>query len=242
MASRIRLAAVLSSLAAVLLIAGCASSPGTDGPTSSPSTEPSASGSGEDSSDFEGVLLDDGRMFAVVTYGSSCVPQVEEVAADGQTVTAHLVDAGGTDQVCTADFAPRASLGALPEGVDPTKDITLEVTYGEVSDDIDLDGDAGLTGIPGTSTEYAPTAGWVDDGVLVLLTWGSPGCPPVVESAEGKGTAGTVTFVTDQDRVCTMVMGPRATIVNFDEDAVDDDAFTLTLVGDGLDGTVQVRG
>ena len=39
-----------------------------------------------------------------------------------------------------------------------------------------------------------------------------------------------------------MDMAPRATILEFGEDAVDDDAFTLTLVGGGLDGTVEVRG
>ena len=116
------------------------------------------------------------------------------------------------------------------------------MTYGDVVDDVDLDGDPSFTGTPGSSTEYAPTAGWFDDGSLVLLTWGSSSCAPVVEDLEGSGASGTATFATDDDQVCTMDMAPRATILEFGEDAVDDDAFTLTLVGGGLDGTVEVRG
>lgn len=242
MASRTCIAAALSSLAAVaLLAAGCASTPGAETPTSSPA--PSAD-SGDDSADIEGVLLDDGRMFAVITWGSSgCVPQVDEVSADGQTVSVSLVDLddeNGDEKVCTADYAPRASIGALPEGVDPTAEITLDVTYGDVVDDVDLDGNPGFTGQPGGSTEYQPSAGWFDDGSLVLLTWGSSSCAPVVESVEGSGNAGTVTFVTDDEQVCTMDMAPRATIVAFPNDDVDDDDFTLTLTGGGLDGTLKV--
>ncbi|WP_334148444.1 hypothetical protein [Microbacterium sp.] len=244
MATRTRLAVVFSSLAAVLLVAaGCTATPGAESPTSSPA--PSSGASGEDVNDVEATLLDDGRMFAVVTWGSSgCVPQVDEVSADGQTVTVTLVELeseDGGEKACTTDFAPRASVGALPEGVDPTQDITLQVTYGEIADDVDLDGSADFTGTPGGSTEYQPTAGWFDDGSLVLLTWGSSSCAPVVESVEGSGNAGTVTFVTDEDKMCTMDMAPRATIIAFGDDAVEDDGFMLTLTGGGLEGTVSVQ-
>lgn len=241
MATPTRVIAALSALAAALLIAGCTSTSGADAPTDAPSTSPTA-GSADDADDIEGVLLDDGRMFGVVTWGSStCVPQVDQVSAEGQTVTVALVDSEDADKACTADLAPRASVGALPEGVDPTKEITLKVTYGDVVDDVDLDGDPSFTGTPGSSTEYTPSAGWFDDGSLVLLTWGSSSCAPVVESLEGSGATGTATFVTDDTQVCTMDMAPRATVIAFGDDAVDDDDFTLTLVGGGLDGTVQVR-
>lgn len=237
------LASVIGVAAAALLIAGCTSGPGAETPTSSPA--PSAGGV-DDQNDVEGALLDDGRMFAVVTMGSStCVPQVDQTTAEGQIVSVTLVEPesqDGTEKACTADLAPRASIGALPEGVDPTQDITLNVTYGDITDDVDLDGDPAATGTPGAPTEYLPSAGWFDDGGLVLLTWGSSSCPPVVESLEGSGNAGTATFVTDADQVCTMDMAPRATLLSFGDDTVDDDAtFTLTLVGGGLDGTVEVR-
>lgn len=235
------LASVISLAAAALLVAGCTAGPGAETPTSSPA--PSAGGS-DDENDVEGALLDDGRMFAVVTWGSStCVPQVDEVTGEGQTVTVTLVDPEGeSPKPCTKDLAPRASLGELPEGVDPKTDITLNVTYGDITEDVDLDGDPAATGTPGTSTEYLPSAGWFEDGGLVLLTWGSSSCPPVVDSLEGSGNAGTATFATDADQVCTMDMAPRATMLSFGDDAVDDDApFTLTLVGGGLDGTVEVR-
>lgn len=249
MTQRRFLLAASSAIAAVLLLAGCTIGPGASAPnsTSDPSSGPGSAGSGDDDqNDIEAALLDDGRMFAIVTWGSStCVPQVDEVSADGQTVTVTLVEPdaeGATEKACTADLAPRASVGGLPEGVDPTMDITLQVTYGDITDDVDVDGDPDATGTPGSSTEYQPSAGWFDDGRLVLLTWGSSSCPPVVETLEGKGNAGTVTFATDDEQVCTMDMAPRATVIEFNEDEVDDDGtFTLTLVGGGLDGTVEVR-
>lgn len=241
MTSPTRLIAALSALAAALLIAGCTATPGSATPTST-GTPQSSSAPDDDFDDIEGTLLDDGRMFAVVTWGSStCVPVVDTVTAEGQNVTVLLVD-NEADQVCTRDMAPRASVGALPEGVDPTKDLTLNVTYGDVVDDVDLDGEPTLTSSPGSSTDYAPSAGWIGDGELVLLTWGSSGCPPVVESVEGAGSAGTVTFTTDDERMCTMDMAPRATLIGFGDDAVDEEGFTLTLVGDNLDGTVSVIG
>lgn len=244
MATPTRSLAALSVLATALLIAGCTSTPGADAPTSAPTTSPGASD--DDAGDVEGTLLDDGRMFAVVTWGSStCVPQVDEVSAEGQTVSVTVVEPtaeGDGEKACTADMAARASVGALPEGVDPTKEITLQVTYGDVVDDVDLDGDPSFSGMPGSSTEYTPSAGWFDDGSLVLLTWGSSSCPPVVENLEASGATGTATFVTDDTQVCTMDMAPRATILEFGDDTVEDDAFTLTLVGGGLDGTVEVRG
>lgn len=187
-------------------------------------------------------------MFAVVTWGSSsCVPTVGAVTANGQTVSVELDD-GDEDQACTEDLGPRASLGALPEGVDPTQDVELVVTLGDVTDDVDLDGNPAFTAnAPGTD----PSAGWFDDGSLVLLTWGSSTCTPIVEDVESSGRTGTVTFTTE-DRVCTMDMAPRATIISFgdldgdvddddsDDDDQDGDAFALTLVGDGLDATISV--
>src|SRR5690606_37900992 len=129
----------------------------------------------------------------------------------GQTVRVALADAPTDDEViaCTDDHAPRASIGALPEGVDPTQDVEVIVTVGDITDDVDLDGNPELTGVPGQPTEYAPSAGWFDDEGIVLLTWGSSGCPPIVENVEEQAGGATVTFTTE-DRVCTMDMAPRA--------------------------------
>ncbi len=187
---------------------------------------------------MEAAWLDGGRMFAVVTWGSStCVPTVDEATAEGQTVAVTL-NAGDPSQACTEDLVPRASLGSLPEGVDPTTDVELIVTLGDVTDDIDLDGNAALAGGAG---EYEPSAGWFDDAGIVLLTWGSSTCAPILENVEASVGGATVTFKTE-DRVCTMDMAPRATIVPLTglPDDADDDEFTLTLVGDNLDATVPV--
>lgn len=242
-----RAALSLAGLASIAALAvGCAGTPAGTSTTSSSAPEQSAAPApapgGDD--DFDAAWLDDGRMFAVVTMGSStCIPQVDEVTASGQQVTVSLVNVVDAYDFCTADLAPRASVGAFPEGIDPTEDVELDVTYDGVTDDADLDGDPELTGIPGTSTEYMPSAGWFDDESLVLLSWGSSSCPPIVESVEGSGATGTVTFAADEEgKQCTMDMAPRATIVAFPDDGVEDDGFQLTLVGANLDVTIPVRG
>lgn len=235
MTTRLRLlASAPALLAAVLLVSGCAASAGDSPPEASAPAAPA------DDLELEAAWLDNGRMVALVTWGSSsCVPVVEKVTETGQTVRVTL-DAGDPTQVCTADYAPRASLVALPAGVDPTQNVELLVTLGDASGNTSLVGNPALAGVPGESTDYAPTAGWFDDGALVLLTWGSSTCLPVVESVEVSGSAGTVRFATS-DGPCTMDMVPRATLLEFgplDEGA--DEAFVLTLVGGGLDTTVNV--
>jgi hypothetical protein len=237
--SRLALSAA-AALTAALLLTACASSPGEQSPTSSATPDGSGASTapGDDHDDIEAAWLDDGRMFALVTWGSStCVPTIGDVTADGQRVAVELLDVPA-DQVCTADLAPRASVGALPERVDPTKDVEFTVTLAGVTDDDDLDGNPALTGLPGQSTEFESSAGWFDDEGIVLLTWGSSSCPPIVEGVEEASGGATVTFTTE-DRACTMDMAPRATVLGVSE--TDDDAdFTLTLVGDNLDGTVNV--
>lgn len=179
-------------------------------------------------------------MVAVVTVGSStCIPVAEEVTADGQTVSITLSE-GDPSQPCTMDLTERASLVALPDGVDPTQDVELTATLGSATGDVDLVGNPALTGLPGEPTTFEASAGWFDDGKLVLATWGSSTCLPVVESVEASGNAGTVSFAA-QDGVCTMDMVPRATVIDFAGiGEVTQDAFVLTLVGDNLDGTVNV--
>ncbi|MGM7668001.1 hypothetical protein [Microbacterium sp. A93] len=245
MTSSLRLAmSAAAVLATALLVVGCSSSPGSSTPTSDATPDDSGSSTTPvTDDDIEAAWLDNGRLFAIVTWGSStCVPVVDEVTANGQTVTVALADApsaDGAETACTADLAPRASIGGVPEGVDPTKDVEFVVTVDGVTDDAELDGNAALTGTPGSETDYAPSAGWFDDEGVVLLTWGSSTCPPIVENLEEQPGGATVTFKTE-DRQCTMDMAPRATMLGFSDDIDDDGDFILTLVGDNLDGAVTV--
>lgn len=235
MTSPLRLAAsAIALLTSVLIVSGCSATPDSSEPATS------APDAAVDGLEVEAAWLDEGRMVAVVTWGSSsCVPLAESVTANGQTVSVTL-DEGDPEQVCTADYAARASLVTLPAGVDPTKDVDLRVELGDLSGGAGLDGNSALVGVPGEITNFEPSAGWFDDGALVLLTWGSSTCLPIVESVEARGSAGTVGFASE-DGICTMDMVARATLVEFgvlDEGA--EEAFVLTLIGGGLDGTLNV--
>ena len=75
-----------------------------------------------------------------------------------------------------------------------------------------------------------------DDSGIVLLTWGSSTCLPIIDKVDESDTAITVNFKT-VDGACTMDMVPRATLIGLAE---KNDSRALTLVGGGLDATVTV--
>lgn len=225
-----------AALAAVaLLTAGCTAAPGASAPTSS--AEPSGTSApptpgGVD--EVEAAWLDGGRSFALVTWGSSsCAPVLGDVAASGQSI--RVTFAASAEKACTDDLAPRALMVPVPDGVDVTADVEIEVVHGERTDTVDLDGRAEA---PQGPTEYEPSAGWFDDGI-VLLTWGSSSCVPVVNDVQTTDAGATVTFA-EIDGVCTMDMAARLTPIMLSQ-LDDDQAFELTLVGAGLDGSVVVE-
>lgn len=202
----------------LLALTGCA----TAGPGAAPGGVPA----GE--IDVEAAWLDGGRMIAVVVPGSAmCAPIASEVEmTDDGTLDVLLEDAEGVP--CAADDVPHAVGVALPEGADPSRELAVRVAYG-----IDSWGETDLDGYAGADVaEYTPSAGWVDDGMFALVTWGSSSCAPEVESVKASAAdAVTVTFVTPPaDQVCTMDLAPRIALVSVD--GVDDDAtVTLTLAG-----------
>ena len=168
------------------------------------------------------------------------MPEIDDVTAQGQKVSATVADLPA-DTACTADFAPRASLVVLPAGVDPARDVTIVAKGADVDAEVTVAGDAALTGRPGESTGFQPSAGWYDRSGIVLLTWGSSSCPPVVEGIEEKAGGATVTF-RDEDRICTRDMAPRTTVLALGSPPAETAGYTLTLVGDGLDAAVPVVG
>lgn len=226
-----RTLALLAVLGAgALAFSGCASTP----------ASPSASGGPDDSStelEVDAGWLDGGRMVAIVTQGSStCVPTASDVTlqADG-SVAVTLEDPAG-DTACTRDLVPRATGVQLPEGANGDNELELVVTYGDMRGDTDLDAYSG-----GPVEEYAPSAGWIDDGQFALLTWGSSSCAPMVQDAtvEG-GNQITVTFTDPPaDQVCTADMAPRVTLVAVD--GMDDDVVDLALTGGGAEFATPVK-
>ncbi|WP_298745076.1 hypothetical protein [uncultured Microbacterium sp.] len=226
-----RTLALLALLGAgALAFSGCASTP----------AAPGASGGSDDSStelEVDAAWLDGGRMVAIVTQGSgTCVPTASSVTlqADG-SVAVTLEDPAG-DTACTRDLVPRATGVQLPEGANGDLELELVVTYGDLRGDTDLDSYSG-----GPVEEYAPSAGWVDDGQFALLTWGSSSCAPMVQDATvAEGNQITVTFTDPPaDQVCTADMAPRVTLVAVDD--VEDNVVDLTLTGGGVEFETPVQ-
>jgi hypothetical protein len=145
--------------------------------------------------------------------------------------------AASAEKACTDDLVPRALMVPVPDGVDVTRGVEVEVVHGERTESADLDA---LAEAPQGQTEYTPSAGRFDDEGIVLLTWGSSSCPPVVNDVQSTDAGATVTFQ-EVDGVCTMDLAPRVTPILLPQEAADG-AFELTLVGGGLDGTVAVHG
>lgn len=130
MRNHFRVAITVPMLLGAVLLAGCAES-STDDPASTGAAAPGADAASETTNepdtqlDLDAAWLDDGRMVAIVTTGSStCIPEAGDITADGQSVSVTL-DEGDPNQACTADLVARASIAMLPAGVVQTQDVVL---------------------------------------------------------------------------------------------------------------------
>lgn len=234
---KLKAALVTSALLGLTIALGaCASTPAT--PDEGTSQAPDVDGLADPQ--LGAAWLDAGRLIGVVTYGSSsCVPVAEDATVDGDTLTVTFMEAPA-DQVCTADMAPRVTIVGVPEGVDVTNDLDVVIKGFEGSAELD-----GLDAAPAEAfTDYAPSAGWLDDkGSFVVVTWGSSTCVPVIEAVEPTGDADVaITFAAaPEDRPCTMDMVPRAAMASVEGLASQDD-ITLLFSGDNITGSTLILG
>lgn len=219
-------------LLGALALAGCATSPGGATPDGG-AAQTATPAPGDADSDFDAAWLAGGTAIGLISSGSSsCPPIVGEVTGEGQTISVELTD---PDSACTKDLVQRASYVGVPSGVDATQDVEIVVS-GDYRGDVDIDGLAGAvppaSGDPADdpAAEMSPSAGWFDDGI-VLLTYGSSSCPPefasVAVSADGS-VVDVALAEPDADQVCTMDYAPRLSVLGLDD--VDDDARPAELV------------
>ncbi|GAA2076491.1 hypothetical protein [Microbacterium hatanonis] len=238
-----RTTSILAAAASLLLLAGglaaCAtpSAPGSSSGT--PAASPSDDASAPADADIDAAWLGGGTMIAVLTRGSStCVPVASDVAYADGVLTVELADPPA-DQACTRDYVLRAFAVVVPEGVDPAEDLEIAVSGTEASGSTELAGVAGLVPSDGLEDGGVPTAGWSSaDGVFALLTWGSSGCPPVVQDAlvSAPGEITVTLAESPADRICTSDFAPRVTLGEV-PGIESDTAYELVLQGDGLEGT-----
>lgn len=227
---------------ALLALAGCASG----SPTSVPPS-PGGTSSASSTAVAGAAWLDGGHGVAIVSMGSStCVPKAGSVSASGQKVTVEFA-AAPANQVCTADFVPRATYVALPSGVNPAQDLQVAAT-GSVAGTVTL---TGLT--QGVATvDQTPTAGWVEGmpsggelsaGAFAFVTWGSSTCPPAVGGVTAADASEIVVALAAPpgQQSCTMDMAPRAGVA-VSPDTVTGSAVTVSFEGDSITGTTKMLG
>lgn len=205
-------------------------------PTVTPVPLPSTETPGGGDSEVHAAWLDDGSAVGILTFGSSsCLPTVSAADVVDGVLTVELTDPDGV--ACTRDLVARGSYVPLPEGVDPSEDLDVVVT-GSFSGQAEIAGDPDLAGKGGGLAEGAPSAGWADDAVFLLLTWGSSTCPPLISSAVAS-TPTEVTVTVDPlpaDQVCTADFGPRVSVVAVDGLGDDEDErVEAVLAGDEFD-------
>lgn len=222
-----------ASLLAAGALAGCASGAASapSATSSTPDAEASAPGA-----DVAAAWVDAGRAIAVVTYGSSsCVPVVEgESTVANGVLTVTLADA--QRDACTRDMAPRATLVPLPAGVDAAQPLAVTVS-GAVEGKTRLDG---LASVPAAPADLTASAGWVDRSMVAIVTYGSSGCVPTVESVTSQGETVEVQFATPPaDQICTMDFAPRVTLADIGREAGQGDV-SLVLSGGGVQVTDPV--
>ncbi len=216
-------------------LAGCAT--GASSPSMSGGVSPSPDAtSATPSAEIGAAWVDGGRSIAVVTNGSSSCPPVVsgQPSVAGAAITVQLAES--PQQECTRDMAPRATLVALPAGVDPAKDLTVTVT-GAAQGEANL---AGLATMPAAPSEFAPSAGWVNDSLVAIVTYGSSTCVPSVETITAAGGDVAVQFATPPaDQICTMDIAPRVTLADIGREA-GSGAVSLVLSGGGVDASAPI--
>lgn len=231
---------LLIALGAALLAAGTLTGCATGASSSSVSAPPASAdpdaATPTPADDVRTGWVEAGRALAVVTWGSSSCPPVSEGEAtlSGETLTIALAESPRT--ACTRDLAPRATLVPLPAGVDPTRQLAVSVT-GVVEGQATL---AGLATAPAAGEEFAPSAGWVDDGLVAIVTYGSSSCVPVVDAVTSTGSDIAVQFATPPaDQVCTMDVVPRVTLADVGSVAGSGDV-SLVLSGSTVESATAI--
>jgi hypothetical protein len=236
---RTRIAGLLVVLSVAL--SGCAAG----GPGGS--TSPSESAEELAPLEVAAAWLDGGSMVAVLAWGSSSCPPTWIVVADMPPLDVRPFEAPDSGAACSRDHVLRGS--AVDVTVDPSEDLEVRVSRvpldadpeefegdglpaGTVTSVLELEGIAGLTPGGGASSGI-PSAGWTtEDGIFALLTWGSSGCPPVVQDAVVSAPREiTVSFAEPPaDLVCTADMAARVNVVGV-PDAEAGVAYELVLQG-----------
>ena len=235
---RTRLILTASVLGLAALVSGCATTAATS-PTNSPEATTAPSEAPEETTapaaDVTAGWVSSGTMIGIVTIGSStCVPVVDAVLAEGDTLSVTLKDPDASTP-CTRDLQPRITGVGIPEGIDVTKPVTLGVAYNDNTTTIDLEAAPAPAADP---MEMAPAAGYVGPNTIGLVTYGSSTCVPSVESAEPGDDASNlvVTFATpDANQPCTSDLAPRVTTIHADAGVK-----TLTVVDAGTETSVNV--
>ncbi len=232
-----------AALTLTAALAGCATGTSVD-PGSNGQEVPD--GGNEQQILVDAAWLESGRSIGLITEGSSsCVPTTDEVTVTDAGALAVVLADPAEDEPCTRDMAPRITLVAVPDGVDPQDDLTIDVSGPGYEGAVTINGVPGLSPDDADETQLPPTAGWTQqDGQFIILSYGSSTCEPVFEGAETTAESEiTVTFADlDETTPCTADLAPRTTLA-FADGHRDQPDVDLVLTGGGFDDvTLKIYG
>lgn len=210
------------------LLAGCAGSTPAANPTPTRSADAADLAIGA-------AWLAGGTSVAVITEGSStCVPTASDATSTSGVLDVTLTDPEG-NTACTRDFVQRVTIVETPDGVDPLKPLLVTVNYHDAQGETQL---AALTSTEQPNADDGtPSAGWVDDATVALLTYGSSSraCYPQPEEITVSGEVITVSMASPTaNTVCTLDFARQGTLIHVDSVGGNEVA-TLMLTGHGFD-------
>lgn len=224
------LASAISLMA--LSLSACSSDQAEPSATPSPSDNTSDA---QNTFDLEAAWLSGGDSIVLVTRGSSnCLPSVTEVSASGTSQLKVTLEPAAEDLACLRDFVPQFNVIEAPSDLDRSAPITLKVEYLDAIATAEL---AAVSDYTSGTLELTDSAGWASDTSIVLVTYGSSSCVPMLESAARDAEGNVVVNFADlaTEQACTADLAPRFTFIEGIESGKTD-GVNLILNGDGYAG------
>lgn len=228
----------LASLAAAsaLVLSGCSNAAA---PQDTPT--PTETDTASEAPDLGVAWLAGGNAIALETFGSGsrdCYPNIGGFGVNGNEITVRI-DPLPADQICTMDYRAQLSLIDLEASIselNTKKDVVVKVEYSDAGKTFEAGVLPAIT--VDAAQKTAPSAGWIDQNLIALLTYGTGtvDCWPIFAGTTAPNAAQGVLDVAFESSThtgaCTADFRPQLHEV-YVEDGLVDPALINELVLNG---------